>query len=168
MILTINTARTLITIESTLLDSFVAAPASYTNITITGYFNDTATGITETYTSAIPITAVTNVATNAGVETINPSFFSTTEFAQGVYRFYIVLISPTTIETDEGCIYVENGLKCNVDTYMLDETKTVNERVFAGLKYRALSSDVDCPCKCDNLIELYNNLNELLTNCKTC
>lgn len=44
MNLTINSLRTIITIESALLDSFVAAPASCANITITDYFNDVTRG----------------------------------------------------------------------------------------------------------------------------
>lgn len=169
MTLSINTALTQIAIVDTLLNSFIASPTSYTNIVIAGYFNSNDNVTSFTYTNTTPITTTTEVASVAGEEHINPAFFNITTFNQGVYRFVITLTSPSTVETSEGCLYVDNGLKCKVDTYMLNEANTVTERVFAGLKYRSLSSSIDCPCKCDNLFELYDNLIDLTNgNCKTC
>jgi hypothetical protein len=152
-----------------LLDLFIATPASYTSVEVKIFQNSTTASTTKTYTPASLITGVTDVATNAGVETISPSFFGATEFVQGVYDIVVTLKSTSAIQNDEGCLYVENGLKCQVDTYLLDETITVNERVLEGLKYQSLASSADCPCKCKEKIELYLNLIDNLTNkCKTC
>jgi len=170
MTLTINSpTNTLITISSTLLDDFIATPADYTSLTIVGYFNDTTTGITEIYTEADPITTITNVASNAGVETILPSFFSATEFAQGVYQFTITLIGDE-IEVDEGCIYVEDGLKCDIDDYLLATGTELNDKLFVGIQYQSLLNATVCACKCDNLIEIYNYLIKQIDTsvCKTC
>ena len=170
MTLTINPALDLITVSSSLLDGFIASPISYTSLTVTIYHNSTETSVSEVYTDTDPITAITNVQTNAGVETIVPECLNMDTFTQGVYHVVISLKSSTQIQTEEGCLYVENGLKCLVDDYMLDETKSMEDRVLTGLKYNILLDVANCDCKCDKYIDLYNNL-VILTGsekCKTC
>lgn len=167
MTVTINSLHTVLTLSSTLLNNFIGNEEDYTKITITGYFNDTETGVTETYDEDDPITSSTNVRTEAGVETLVPAFFTTTEFGEGVYHFLVTLYGET-IETDSGCIYVEDGLKCDVDDYMLDESIPILERVLAGLKYNSIVSSAECPCKCDQKIEIYNSLTHIQDTCKTC
>jgi hypothetical protein len=169
MTLTINPARTLITVTSSLLDNFIATPAAYTKITIKGYFNNTASPVTKEYTSLIPITSSTDVATNAGVETINPSFFLTTEFVQGIYQFDITLTGSTSIEQESGCLLVEEDLACQVSDYRnLD--KTVQEKLMVMSDYFLLRNSQECPCKCEYLMTLYLNLLTTLenNNCQTC
>jgi hypothetical protein len=169
MILSINTNRTLITIQSTLLDLFIATPSSYTSVEVKIFQNSTTASTTETYSSTRLITSSTPVSTVAGLEYINPSFLSTTIFAQGVYHIVVTLTSPSEILTDEGCIFVSTTLPCDVNTYRLDTTHTLPERIDAGLNYYMLTKSQDCPCGCDNLIEIYNNLVTTLTNnCTTC
>ena len=170
MTLTIdNTTRANIIIASTILDDFITAPASYTNIKIQIYQNSITDSVTETYTDSDPIDATTNVATVAGTEYINPAFFGATEFVQGVYHVIVTLTDDSSIQTDEGCIYVENGLKCLVDDYLINEKPTVQERILQGLKYQSLISATECPCKCDKKTELYLDLIDSLTNkCTTC
>lgn len=170
MSLTINTSRTLMTIESTLLDSFIASPASYTNVKVTIYKNSTTTSTTEIYTNADPITTTTNVASNGDVETILPTFFGVgnTTFEQGVYHVVVSLLSPSESSTEEYCLYVENGLKCLVDDVLIDESKDVKNRILEGLKYQSLVSSTECPCKCGQKIELYLNLIDSIDNCTAC
>jgi hypothetical protein len=169
MVLTIDTNRTQITIVDTLLDLFIATPASYTKVDVQIFHNSSTTSTTKTYTSLAPIGATGDVVTIADVEYINPSFFTAVEFVQGVYYVVVTLTSSSQIQTSEGCLYVENGLKCQVDTLLLDETKTIQERVLEGLKYQSLVSSAECPCKCKDKIELYLNLVNTITNkCKTC
>lgn len=170
MNLSINTTRTLITVESTLLDSFISNPSNYVDIKIDGYFSNTDAPVSHIYTNLEPIGSTTSVATNGGIETILPDFFTTTEFAQGVYQFVITLTSDTEISVDQGCLYVENGLKCDVDDYLLDESKTLLERVLIGLKYKSLLDVSTCSCKCDKYIEIYNDLIDTFDSntCKTC
>lgn len=168
--MTLSINNDLITIESTLLDDFIATPAGYENIVISIYHNNTISSVSETYDSLTPITGSTNVATNAGVETISPDFLTASTFTQGVYKIKIALRSSTQIQTDEGCLYVENGLKCLIDDVLLDETKSMAERVLTGLKYNMLLDVANCDCKCDKYIELYNNLITLTSGskCQSC
>jgi len=168
MTLSINTARTVLTISSTLLDLFVATPASYVNITVAGYVSDPDTATTETYSFSSLITASTNVRTSAGTETIVPAFFSATTFSEGVYKFVVTLTSEANVQTDEGCVFIHEDLKCTVDTNLLDETVPILERVLNGLKYQSLINTDECPCKCDEKMELYNNLILINEGCKTC
>lgn len=167
MVLSLNTAKTLMTISSTLLDDFIASPSSYTKITIQGYYNDTTTGITKEYDGGNLITSSTDVATNAGIETINPSFFSTTSFGQGVYHFVITLFG-TDIETDEGCIFSNVDLGCTVNDYREEETNQL-KKLNAGIDYFMLINTTECQCECNKLIEIYNNLIATVVNkCSTC
>ena len=171
MNLSINSpTNTIITITSTLLNSFIAAPASFTDVTIQIFFNSTTTSTTETYTSADPITGSTNVATNAGVETILPAFFGGTEFAEGIYSILITLSSDEEILTDAGCLFVQDTIACDVNTYRLITTVDLNKRLSAGIDYYMLTQSQECVCGCDNLIEIYNNLVTTIANntCSTC
>ncbi len=170
MTLSINTELTLIQITSTLLNSFITSPVSYTNITVEIWHNSVVTSTSEVYTSTVPITGSTNVSTVLGIEYINPSFLSTSIFAQGVYHIVVTLTSPSEILTDEGCLFVEDTVACDVNTYRLDTTHILQERIDAGLSYYMLTKSQDCPCGCDNLIEIYNNLVTTLANntCATC
>ena len=170
MTLSINEDRTVITVVDSLLNSFIATPASYTDIDIQIYFNSTTDSTTETYSNSVPITGVTNVATNGGVETINPAFFGAIEFAQGIYHIVITLTSESEIETSEGCLFVEDGVACDINTYRLDTSHTLTERLNVGLDYYMLTKSQSCTCGCDNLIEIYNNLVLILDNnpCTTC
>ena len=170
MTLSINEDRTVITIVDSLLNSFIAAPADYTDIDIQIYFNSTTTATTETYTDADPITTSTNVASNGGVETVNPAFFSATEFAQGIYHFTITLTSESEIETSDGCLFVEDTIACDVNTYRLLSTVDLTKRLNAGIDYYMLTKSQSCTCGCDNLIEIYNNLITTVANntCTTC
>ena len=170
MTLSVNSTRTLIEITDTLLNAFLLAPASYTNIEIKIYQNNATAATIETYSNAVPITAVTNIATIAGIEYANPSFFSATEFEQGVYHFIITLTSPTEIQTDEGCIFIEEDLACTINTYREEETIPFNTRLNAGINYFMLKNSQSCPCECEKLIDLYNSLITLTdsTTCKTC
>jgi len=169
MTLSINTNRALFTISSTLLDSFIASPASYTDIKIQIYQNDVVNSTIKTYTSTNLITSSTDVATIAGVEYINPSFLNASEFVQGVYDIIVTLTSPSQIQTDEGCFYVENGLKCQIDDILVNESKSIEERILEGLKYQSLISATDCVCKCKEKIQLYLNLIKSISNqCQTC
>ena len=167
MTLTPNLARTEILVSSTLLDSFVANPANYVNITIRIYYNSLTDSTVETYTDASPLTSSTNVSTLAGVEKINPAFFSGTEFQQGVYHVLITLTAEGEIQTDEGCVFVEDDLACTIDTYRLNETNQT-KKLNAGLDYFLLKNLQDCSCQCEGMIEIYNNLININNKCKTC
>lgn len=170
MTLSINTGRTQISILSTLLNSFISSPASYTDIKVQMYFNSTSASTTETYSSTRLITSSTPVSTSGGLEYINPSFLSTSIFAQGVYHIVVTLTSSSEILTDEGCLLVQDTIACDVNTYRLDTSHTLQERIDAGLSYYMLTKSQDCVCGCDNLIEIYNNLVTTLANntCTTC
>jgi hypothetical protein len=171
MTLSINSpANTQITISSTLLNSFIASPASYTDVKVQMYFNSTSASTTETYTSTRLITSSTPVSTSAGLEYINTSFLNTSVFAQGVYHIVVTLTSSSEILTDEGCLFVEDDIACDVNTYRLLSTVDLNKRLNAGLDYYMLTKSQDCSCGCDNLIEIYNNLVTTLANntCSTC
>ncbi len=168
MVLTINTGRTQISILDSLLNAFLTAPADYTDIDIQIYFNSITSSTTETYSVAVPITTSTPIASVAGLEYINPSFFDTTIFKQGVYHILITLNSDSEIETSEGCLYVEDGLKCDVDEYLLDSSVDILDRVLAGIKYQSLISATECPCKCDKKIKIYNNLIDINNTCQGC
>jgi len=168
MTLTINSGRTQFSILSSLLNSFIGSPSSYTKIEIKIFQNTTETSTIKTYTSVSPITSSTDVATIAGLEYINPSFLGATEFVQGVYNVIVILTSVSGIQTDEGCIYVENGLKCDVDEYLLNSSVNILERVLAGLKYQSLISSEECPCKCDKKIKIYNSLIDINNTCQGC
>ncbi len=170
MVLTINSGRTQISILSTLLNSFIASPASYTDIKVQMYFNSTSASTTETYSSTRLITSSTPVSTVAGLEYINTSFLGSSEFAQGVYHIVITLTSPSEILTDEGCILVSTTLPCDVNTYRLLSDVDLNKRLNVGLDYYMLTKSQDCPCGCNSLIEIYNNLITTLANntCATC
>lgn len=170
MTITYNSDRTLLTVSSTLLDDFIADETAYTNIKVQIFFNSTTSSTTETYTENTPITTTTNVASNGGVETINPAFFGVTEFAQGIYHVIITLTSGTQIETDEGCIFVEDTIACDVNEYRLLSTVDLNKRLNVGIDYYMLTKSQSCTCGCDNLVEIYNNLITTVANntCTTC
>ena len=94
MTLTVNTSRTQISILSTLLNSFIASPASYTNIKVQMYFNSTSASTTETYSSTRLITSSTPVSTSGGLEYINPSFLSIKKVnSSGIDLFFVVLFT---------------------------------------------------------------------------
>ena len=88
MTISINSTRTLITIASTVLDNFVAAPATYTDIVITGKYlsNDE---VSHTFSNTVPITTTTVVASDGAIETILPTFFGdgNTEFNRRLETF---------------------------------------------------------------------------------
>lgn len=169
MTLSINSpTNTQISILSTLLNSFISSPASYTDIKVQIYFNSTSASTTETYSSTRLITSSTPVSTSGGLEYINPSFLSASIFSQGVYHIVVTLTSSSEILTDEGCLYVENGLKCDVDEYILNSSVDILERVLAGIKYQSLISATECPCKCDKKIKIYNNLIDINNTCQGC
>lgn len=171
MTLSVNSpTNTQISILSTLLNSFIASPGSYTNVTIEIWYNSTTASTVEVYTSVIPITSSTNVSTVLGLEYVNPAFFSTTEFGQGVYHFLVTLTSESEILTDEGCLLVIDTLTCDVNTYRLLTTVDLNKRLNAGIDYYMLTQSQECVCGCDNLIEIYNNLILTIANntCSTC
>lgn len=172
MTLTLNTTTcAAITIESTLLDDFIANPASYTNIVITAKYNDNAE-ITRIYTSINPIDATTDISTSGGVETVNPSLFDMTTFGQGVYSFDILLTAPSAVESEEGCIFVDcittgectGTLKKQI--YELDQSD--REFTFKAIQYQMLEQIGDCQCKCDKAYVIYENLVNSLKDCKTC
>lgn len=168
MTLSINSGLTQISILDTLLNTFLAAPASYTDIDIQIYLNSTTDSTTKTYSVSVPITTSTPVASVSSLEYINPSFFSATTFEQGVYHFLITLTSEEEIQTSEGCLYIEDGLRCDVDEHLLDESVDILTRVLNGLKYDSLVSAAECPCKCDKKIEIYNDLIDLSNTCQGC
>lgn len=170
MILSYNTDRTIITISSSLLDDFIATPEDYTDVDIQIYFNSTTSSTTETYSEDDLITDVTNVATDSGVTWVNPAFFNTTEFSQGIYHVVITLTSTGSIQTDEGCIFIESTIACDVNDYRLLSTVDLNKRLNVGIDYYMLTKSQSCTCGCDNLVEIYNNLITTLANntCSTC
>lgn len=169
MVLSINSpTNTIITIVSDELNAFIASPGSYIDIDIQIFLNSTTDSTTETYSSTSLITGATNVRTSGGTETIVPAFFDGTEFEQGVYHVLITLTSEEEILTDEGCLYIEDGLKCDVDEHLLDESVNILTRVLNGLKYNSLISAAECPCKCDKKIEIYNDLIDLSNTCQGC
>lgn len=170
MTLTANSERTQISILDTLLNSFLATPASFIDIDVQIYFNSTTDSTTKTYSVSVPVTTSTPIASVSSLEYINPSFFDTTIFAQGVYHILIVLTSEDEIQTSEGCIFIEEDLACTINTYREDETVLFNTRLNAGINYFMLKNSQSCPCECDKLIDLYNNLITLTdsTTCKTC
>lgn len=172
MNLEINLAHTLITVSSDLLDNFVADPSLFADIVIEGFYNDTETSTSKTYTNADPIDDTTDVATSAGVETIKPSFFSGTSFGNGVYHFIITLTTEVGISVEEGCLFVDtttDGLACLVNDYRLS-TATQEKKILAGLDYFLLMNSQDCNCKCPELIDLYNDLYKKVTTqpCQGC
>lgn len=172
MTLTINSTCDLITVSSTLLDDFITDPSAYTDIKVIGTYlsND---GITKTYTQLIPITSSTDVATNADIETIKPSFFDATVFSSGIYSFEIVLRSNSEVESDDGCIFIDciptddcigSMLKSIYDLDLTD-----SNRIEMLLDYNLLTRINDCQCKCDKALVIYNYLNNKITDkCKTC
>lgn len=170
MTLSCNNNRTIITIQSDLLDDFIADESAYTDIKVQIFFNSTTASTTETYTEDDPITTTTNVASNGGVETINPAFFTTTSFAQGIYHVVITLTSTDSIQTDEGCLFVEDTIACDVNDYRLLSTVDLIKRLNVGIDYYMLTKSQLCTCGCDNLVEIYNNLITTVANntCTTC
>lgn len=170
MTLTINEDRTVITVVSTLLTDFVGNEGDYTNIVIKIYFNSTTSSTSETYDEDNLITSVTNIFDDSGTNGINPAFFGTTEFAQGIYHVVIILTSEAEIQTSEGCLFVEDTIACDVNTYRLLTTVDLNKRLDAGIDYYMLTKSQSCTCGCDNLVEIYNNLITTVANntCTTC
>ena len=174
MTITINESCTLITVSSTILDDFIAAPASYTDIKIKGTLltND---GITKTYTDASPITAITDVATSGGVETILPTFFGDTNtvFSNGVFKFEITLTGGSSVATDDGCIFVDCAADSACTGAMLESIYNLDiddpDRALMLLDYNLLIRINDCQCKCDKAIAIYEHLNTKLGNtCISC
>ncbi len=170
MTLSINSGRTQISILDTLLNLFIATPGDYTDIDVQIFFNSTTSSTTKTYSVSVPITTSTPVSSVAGLEYINPSFFDTTIFEQGIYHFIITLTSESEIETSEGCLFVEDTIACDVNTYRLLTTVDLTKRLNAGIDYYMLTKSQSCTCGCDNLVEIYNNLITTVANntCTTC
>lgn len=170
MTLTINAGHTLITVVSTVLDTFIAAPASFTECVITGYYNSNTTSTIETYSSTVPITNLTNVATASGTEYFKAEFFGSSSFADGIYYFVVTLKGEAEIQTDEGCIFVDKNVACQVDDYRVNEKIDFNKRLMAVSDYYLLKNSQSCACKCSNLIDIYNSLAKQLENkkCQTC
>ncbi len=170
MTLTIDSSRTSITIDSTLLDNFIANPGNYTNVAVRMYVSDISSYTEEVYDSSNPITSSTNVQTNGGVETIVPGFLNASEFAQGQYKVEVILTDSSGITTDQGCLFVEDTIKCDIDNLRSDVSLSDEEKVLLGLDYFLLSMTASCDCECDKLIDLYNNLILRISNndCSGC
>lgn len=170
MTLSINNDRSQISIVDELLNDFIADPASYVDIDVQIFFNSTTDSTTETYSSTNLITDSTPVSTSGGLEYINPSFFGSTIFEQGVYHILIVLTSESQIETSEGCLFVEDTIACDINEYRLTSTIDLNKRLNVGIDYYMLTKSQSCTCGCDNLVEIYNNLITTIANntCSTC
>ena len=170
MTLTLNTSTCdEITVASTILDDFIAAPASYISLLITATYNN-GEAVTRTYTDVSPITGTTDISTNAGVETINPSLFGMTTFSNGVYSFDFLLKSSGQTESEEGCIFVDciptgeciGSIKKQI--YELDVTD--KEFAILAASYDLLSKIGECQCKCDKAYTIYENLIDSLDDCE--
>lgn len=135
-----------ITIDSTLLNSFIAAPGTYTKVEVIGTFNCT-TVVTKTYSSTALIGATGDVITVAGVEKINPSMFSTTSFSNGVFGFTVKLYPLSGVaSTDSGCIFVDNTVACTICT----------EDLQSMMYHYILTESQDCGCDCQKLCDMYS------------
>ena len=157
MILSINTTFDAITINSTLLDSFIAAPASYKEIEVIGQINCTGNLTSKVYKSTSPITASTDVRTNAGVETIVPNFFGFTTYGNGIYSFTVKLTTNGgNTSTDAGCLFIDKDLKCTIP---------VEDYKKQMLHYTLVQSQ-DCNCNCTKLCDIYIEIID--EECKTC
>lgn len=170
MTISINSSFNLMTVTSDVLDSFIAAPANYIELSVKGYHNSTTSFKEEKYTVLNPITNLTNVATAAGIEYIKPEFFENSFFTDGVYHFVVTLKSENQILTEEGCIFVDKDFKCKLDEYRVNEKIPFEKRIFAVSDYFLLKNSSECQCKCGILIDIYNNLIDdfELKKCLTC
>lgn len=173
MNLSINTTFNEITIESSLLDLFIATPANYTSCIVT-LIKDDNEAISETYTSSEPITALTNIKTVANVESMIPTFISstTTLFTTGVYNIKVTLTDNTTINVDTGCLFVDykESDQCNAEIlkqiYNLDlEDVSTFEKMSI---YRILEKSNECNCECEKVFRIYDYLISSLNKCKSC
>lgn len=160
MTLSINTpTNTIITISSTLLDSFIASPSSYTKIEITGKIN-CAGAVTKTYTASSLITGSTDVRTSGGVETIVPNFFSATTFSNGIYGFEVALTNLSgSVTKDNGCLFVDEGsIFCAIDKDNLEKM----------MYYYTLQNAQNCSCNCTNLCDILTAIQDTTNNDCNC
>jgi hypothetical protein len=160
MTISINSSFNLMTISSTALDTFVASPSNYIELSVKGYHNSTTSFKEEKYSVSNPITNLTNIATGSGIEYIKPEFFDNGVFTDGVYHFIFTFKSENEIVTEEACIFVDKDFKCKIDDYRINEVIPFEKRMFAVSDYFLLKNTSECQCKCGNLIEIYNNLIE--------
>lgn len=146
MVLTINTDCDQITITSTLLNNFIAAPSSYTKVEVIGKYQ-CGTAIVKEYTSSSPIGATGDVITSGGTEYINPSFFSADDFSDGIYSITVKLYplsgSPTS---DAGCLFVDCNTLCNI---CIDD-------LWSLLYHYTITNTQDCGCDCQKLCDMFS------------
>ncbi len=137
---------TQIGITSTLLNNFITAPASYTKLEVLITWQ-CGTNIVKTYTSVAPIIGTGDVVTITGSEFINPSFFGTEEFADGVYSIVVKLYplsgSPST---DSGCIFIDCNTKCTICT---DDLTSI-------MYHYTITNTQDCGCDCQKLCDMFS------------
>ena len=103
---------------------------------------------------------------------IFPGFFGLTEFIDGIYKFSIKRYQPgegTVIESN--CLFIDMTLKCKVATllgYIIEENKTRDSEekiaTIAHLLHYSLVNGSNCGCNCEEMCEVFRELNALLVN----
>lgn len=149
-------------ITSTLITGYVAQlpTPDHTLDLIIEYLDGDA--ITISITDANP-----NLDTGTNTYTLTPSDVNQVDsLSDGVYN--LKLVKTLTIDgsttTEFKCMFIDCKVSCKVKTYNVNQ-----EDAKAGVLYSILTVQDNCgSCSCDNNVEIYNKLDDLLTTTNSC
>lgn len=152
MTITVNSDCTSITIESTLVDAFVADPTLDFTITLTDCESTS-------YDYTITADEITEGDTN--ILTITPDLIisaSATEFPDGVFTVTLATDDDGTVATDVQCMLVDCDLECRVFDY---QSENITSNIFQY--YQALQLGENCDnCNCSGMCALYEKILNIL------
>lgn len=163
-----NITDTYLKLTSDEIQAFLDTPGDYTRIVVTGNFNCCCDDDLFTENILTPFVDTTDILKLADGLRVNLSFFSQTEFLDGVYQLTVKLYKEDSTITLSNCIFVDKTIKCKVAATLnniLEENDNKNIEQPASslhLFHYALVNGSNCGCNCDGMCEVYAEVVKLL------
>lgn len=157
-------------IDSPIISNFLNDPSKYFSINLIADIN-CCPPITNSYSPSLIYdpnnTFYIDTATN--LVYVNPSAFGLSTLSDGVYRCNLrfLFADNSGSEYDISCIFVDINIKCTLSNYLEGLIAGEDTSSIAYLLHYALTNGSNCGCNCDELCEVFNALNEIITDTTT-
>lgn len=150
LVLTINEARTTITVKSDLLSDF----SGISSVTLK---------IEKDCEDIDTLTILEGDIVNTDEFVVDAADLSLTEFAQGVWGFALLQVDDSDVLTPEyNCLFVETDLNCKVAAYRNSTLYTETQKIKTLLDYAILTKMGGCASDCVDYCVIYKNLIDVL------
>lgn len=148
MLVSVNEARTTITVKSDVLSDFSSITTAALEVSLNCTLVDTVTILEGDVTvDSFSLTA---------------ALLDRTVFEQGIWGFVLVITNTDESVTNEyRCLLVEDTLVCSVAAYT-NGTDTEAERLQAGVDYVILQNASTCSSNCADFCTIYERLTDVL------